>query len=72
MWKVRCTGTGKGLNRFFGRMKGRAVRTKSTWLSPIVATITSTRGRLKRRRSTSSLSAPIAAANPTASTSENQ
>ena len=63
---------GTACNRFFGRMKGSAVKTNSTWLSPMVATMTSTRGRSNRRRSTSSQSAPTPAASPTASTSENQ
>ncbi len=65
-------GTGKALKRFFGRMKGRAVKTNRTWLSPMVATMTSTRGRLNSRRSSSSLRAPTAAASPRDSTSANQ
>ena len=72
MWKEKSTGTGNGLNRFFGRMKGRAVNTNSTWLSPMVATMTSTRGRLNRRRSNSSERAPTAAARSRDSARANQ
>ena len=72
MVKDRWIGTGNGLERFLGRMKGSAVKTKRTWERPMVATMTSTLGRLNSRRSSSSLSAPMAAARPTASTSENQ
>ena len=72
MLKEMSNGTGKGLNRFFGRMKGSAVNTNSTWLSPMVATMTRTRGRLNNRRSSSSLMAPTAAARPRDSTSANQ
>ena len=59
---LRLIGTGKGRERFFGRMNGSAVNKNKTWESPMVATITSTRGRLKIRRSVSSQSAPTAAA----------
>ena len=41
-------------------MKGSAVRARNTSLSPMVATISRTRARLKRRRNTSSDSAPTA------------
>ncbi len=70
--KERWIGTGNGLERLWGRMNGRAVKTNRTWDRPMVATMTSTRGRLNSRRSTSSLRAPMAAARPTARTSENQ
>ncbi len=72
MRKETSKGTGNGLYRFAGRMNGRAVSTNRTWLSPMVATMTSTRGRSARRRSRSSLSAPTAAAIPRASANENQ
>ena len=72
MWNVTSNGTGNGLYRFFGRMKGSAVKTKSTWLRPMVATITRTLGRLNRRRSNSSLRAPTAAARASARARANQ
>ena len=72
MWKEMSTGTGNGLKRFFGRMKGRAVKTNSTWDRPMVATITRTRGRLNSRRSSSSQRAPTTAARARASTRANQ
>ena len=72
MLNEKLNGTGNGLNRFFGRMKGRAVNTNSTWLRPMVATMTSTRGRLNRRRRRSSLSAPTAAASASDSARANQ
>ena len=72
MAKDRWMGTGNGADRCLGRMKGKAVKTKSTWESPMVATMTSTRGRSNSRRRTSSERAPMAAARATASTSENQ
>ena len=53
-------------------MNGSAVSARRTWLRPIVATITRTRGRLKRRRSTSSDNAPTAAARAIESTRANQ
>ena len=53
-------------------MNGSAVRASSTWLSPMVATITSTRGRLNSRRSTSSDRAPTAAASVMDKTRANQ
>ena len=65
-------GTGNALYRLEGRMKGRAVKTNRTWLNPMVATITSTRGRLNSRRSSSSLKAPTAAARSNASARANQ
>ena len=72
MWKETSKGTGNGLNRFFGRMKGSAVKTNRTWLNPMVATMTSTRGRLNSRRSSSSLRAPTAAARANDRTRANQ
>ena len=69
---VQWIGTGNGRERFFGRMKGSAVNTNRTWERPMVATMTSTRGRLNNRRSNSSESAPMAAARARARTSENQ
>ena len=71
-WKETSIGTGNGSKRFFGRMNGRAVKTNRTWLRPMVATITRTRGRLNRRRSRSSLRAPTAAARNSESTRANQ
>ena len=68
----RSNGTGTGLYRLCGRMNGSAVNARRTWLRPMVATITRTRGRLNRRRSTSSDSAPTAAARPMERTSANQ
>ena len=65
-------GTGKALKRFFGRMNGRAVNTNRTWLNPMVATITSTLGRLNSRRSRSSLRAPTPAARTRDNTRANQ
>ena len=67
--KLQLIGTGNGRDSFFGRMNGSAVSRNSTCESPIVATITKTRGRLKSRRSVSSQSAPTAAARSSAATS---
>ena len=40
MWKETSKGTGNGWKRFLGRMKGSAVKRNSTWVSPMVATMT--------------------------------
>ena len=53
-------------------MKGSAVSASNTSLSPMVATITSTRGRVNKRRSTNSDRPPTPAARATESTRANQ
>ena len=70
--KLRWIGTGNGRDRFLGRTNGSAVKRNSTCDSPIVATITRTRGRSKIRRNTSSHTAPVAAAAPNAITRATQ
>ena len=59
MWKVQSMGTGNGSEQLLGPDEGEAaVKRNSTCDRPMVATMTMTRGRLNRRRSTSSDNAP--------------
>ena len=55
---VQLNGNGYGTKKSLGATNGSTVNRKRTWLSPIVATITITRGRSNRRRKSSSHSAP--------------
>ena len=62
MVKPEWNGSGYACAAVFGRMNGRSVTRNSTCVRPIVATMTSSRGRLNNRRNRSSQPAPITAA----------
>ena len=60
--RTGAMGTGKGLDRFLGRMKGRAVKTNSTWRKPDGGHHHQHPGPVEQPPQQSSLRAPTAAA----------